>query len=345
MIYKVLFTLAFTILIRPGFSQTSLKDWGLKYNKHIGAAVNNLFITLPKDSLYTQILVKEFNAVVPENQFKFRHIHPQPGVFNFSITDSFVDAALKNDLYIRGHVFVWHQALPEWIDTGAFTRTELLSILENHIYTIMARYKGKIHEYDVVNEAIKDDGTLRTSKWRDIIGSDYIDSAFVFAHRADSSALLFYNDYNAEIENIKSDAIFTMVEEMKKNNIPINGVGFQCHFMLDSVNETLMDKNIKRFARLGLYTPLTEADIAVPSNQIGTPKGLASQANDYAKLMRLCLQNNSCNSLMFWGYTDRYSWIPDFWDDSKGAALIFDENYRPKPAYFSLIETLKQNAR
>jgi GH35 family endo-1,4-beta-xylanase len=208
----------------------------------------------------------------------------------------------------------------------------------------MGRFKGKVTEWDVVNEAIivGNKWGLRASFWREVIGSDYIDSAFVWAHQADPDARLFYNDFRMEEINAKSDTCFSMVKGMLKRNIPIHGVGFQSHILAgtDSGFFTSMDANMQRFAGLGLDISITELDIAIDSPVVISD--YATQAAKYKSFLLVCLKNPNCKTFTTWGFTDAYSWIPnrEYISGSKDDALIFDRQYQPKPAYNALLEVL-----
>ena len=355
-LYKIIFTislLTFTIL---GFAQLtqSLSFYGDKCDSiKIGAAVGSAFYSnVDTGSSYDLTIKKDFNILVAENEMKFDAMEPQKGVFNFSNADKLVAFAQKYRKQVRGHNLCWHSQLPSWINAGltngnangTFTRATLMAILKNHITTVVSRYKGRIQQWDVVNEPFDDStGALRSSIWKQVIGTDYIDSAFVWAHRADPDAKLYLNEYSGELYgSTKSNAMYNYVNGMKTRGVPITGVGFQCHFTVNTINFTTLDQNIKRYASIGLEVIITELDIRIlKTNYTADPaKWLVYQAEDYRKMIRLCLDNPNSKSFVTWGFTDKYSWIPNFTNNLSDYSLIFDTSYSPKPAYTSILNEL-----
>lgn len=306
----------------------------------IGAAVGGAF--WGGDARYRPLLQREFNLLVAENVMKWDQLQPRRGEFAWAKADELVAFARENGAAMRGHVFVWHQQ-SRWIEEGNFGREEMLALLKAHIAAVAGRYRGKVREWDVVNEAIDDGtGTLRASFWRSRIGDDFIDSAFAFAHAADPSAKLYYNDYGSEDMGAKSTKVYNLVKGLKDRGIPIHGVGLQCHFQSDAwPRPGDIDRNLKRLGGLGLEVSLTEVDFRVrlPADSAA----LARQKASYAALLGVCLANSNCKSFLAWGFTDAHSWVPGFFTGF-GAALIFDAQYQPKPAYYGLLEALSNTA-
>lgn len=337
----LLFVIITNAQIQQSLSYYADKCQSLK----IGAAVGSNFYTVyDNGDIYNQTIQNNFNILVAENEMKFDAMEPQKGTFNFVKADKLVAYAQKYGLQVRGHTLCWHSQLPGWLTNGTFTRSSLQAILKNHITTIVTRYKGKVQQWDVVNEPFNDSGgTLRTSIWQQVIGNDYIDSAFVWAHRADPDAELYLNDYSAEMYGTtKSNAMYNHVKLMKDRKIPVTGVGFQCHFTVNAIDFGKLDQNIKRYASAGLDVIITELDIriAVADYNADRAKWLAYQAEDYRKMIRSCLDNPNCKTFVTWGFTDKYSWIPNFTNNVSGYALIFDNSYIPKPAYTSILNEL-----
>jgi endo-1,4-beta-xylanase len=297
---------------------------------------------MPDDDPYKSLLKKEFNTVVAENAMKPVSLAAERGKFEFKNADSLVAFARANGMKVRGHCLVWHQQIPAWMNNDQLSREELFNIMKEYITTVVTHFKGKIFAWDVVNEAIneKEADAYRNTVWKKVLGPAYIDSAFVWAHRADPSALLIYNDYDIEDMGRKSNAVFDLVKGMKARHIPIDGVGLQCHFQLGRINPVEMKANMDRIAGLGLQTQITELDIAVPSDQY-TKENFEKQAEEYGQVMTLFLQDKNCSSLMLWGLTDRFSWIPGFSKNKRGGALIFAEDYGKKPAYHTFLKLLK----
>ncbi|MEM2737246.1 MAG: endo-1,4-beta-xylanase [Thermoproteota archaeon] len=315
----------------------SLRSFAESCGILIGTCVS--YNNLMGDRTYREILAREFNVVTPENELKFGPVHPLPNTYNFRPADEIVKFAERNKMKVRGHCLVWHNQLPSWI-YGDFTREELMDILRNHIYTVVERYKGKIYAWDVVNEAIADDGSLRQTIWLEKIGPEYIELAFKWAHEADPDALLFYNDYGIEEINRKSNAVYELVRGLLKKGVPIHGVGFQTHLSLERPpNLDSVAKNIKRFEELGLIVEITEMDVSI--RKPATSKELDMQAKIYSDILKIYLSSSNPRTFVMWGFVDKYSWI-DYTFPGYGAATIFDNEYNPKPAYNSLLAVLEE---
>lgn len=326
------------LLIVPMGNAQTLRELSEKHGILYGAAVGSAF--WGSDSLYRETLTRECNIIVAENVMKFSLIEPRRNEFNWTRADDLVNFARRNNMKIRGHNLVWH-AQSEWASKLDAGRDEMIAVMRNHIHAVVGRYKGKIYEWDVVNEAIDDgNGFLRDTFWKKNIGDDYIDLAFRFAHEADPGALLFYNDYSGEDMGAKSDKIYQLVSGMLKRGIPLHGVGLQCHFVSGAINAADIDKNIKRLAALGLKVSITELDIRMPLP--ANSAMLEQQGKEYQALMTVFLNNpDCCTSFLTWGITDKSSWIPYFFK-GWGAALPIDENYKAKPAYSGLKNALER---
>jgi endo-1,4-beta-xylanase len=315
-----------------GPETTSLKNDAEKSGVYIGAAV--AASPLLQDDAYAVTLAREFNLVTTENALKFGPVHPDPNRYDFEDSDAIIDFALNNDMAIRGHTLIWHNQQPEWLTGREWQRTGLLAELEDHIDTVVGRYRGKIFAWDVVNESVTGDGSYRETFWYENIGKEYISEAFRMAHKADPNALLFYNDYGAEGMNTKSDAVYNLVKSLLDKDVPIHGVGLQMHIATDNYPDPdSVAKNMKRLTDLGLQVHITEIDVRIPSG--GDSQSLQTQGHIYKEMMEVCLANQNCTAFVLWGFTDMYSWIPNFFE-GYGSALIFDEEYQQKPAYDSL---------
>lgn len=322
----------------------TLRGLASELNFYVGAAVGTYNLT---DAAYGETLSREFNMLTPENEAKWCFLQARRGVFDFSKLDQLVDFAAQHDMIVRGHTLVWHNCLPDWVANGNYTRDEAIGLLRDHIYTVVGRYKGRIPMWDVVNEAIADSARMRDTPWRRFIGDDYVELAFRFAHEADPDALLFYNDYNADGVNRKSDAIYEMVQDFVARGVPIHGVGLQAHVTTGDVKQggriapDSIARNIARFGELGLQVQFTEID----SKYQGETSSfiLENQANDYRNLLDACLSNPACTALVTWGVTDKYSWLrsPQWFDNPTVQPLLFDDDYAPKPAYFAMLDVLR----
>ncbi len=326
----------------PKFVPT-LRSLAKVHGIQIGASVEAE--PLKDEVLYAQTLRREFSILTPDYAMQCEEIHPAPNRYNFSGADAIVAFAEANAMQVRGHVLVAYDQ-PTWlIETEAnLTRNKLIEILRQHILTVAGRYRGRIAAWDVVNEAVDWDGSYRDSIWLRVIGPDYIELAFRWAHEADPEALLFYNDFDGEGLGQKSDAIYNLVQGLQRRGVPIHGVGLQMHIDLKEPPEPEdVTANMNRLAKLGLEVHITEMD--VPVELPVTEEKLVAQARIYQDMLGVCLSAQNCKAFVMWGFTDRYSWItdPEYQEElfpGQGAALIFDESYHPKPAYDALIDTL-----
>lgn len=319
-------------------SEPSLRSLAQKRGIGIGTSVN--LGPFMNDPNYRTVLAREFEILVPENAWKFEFVHPTPDRYEFGQVDILMNFAKENNMEVRGHPLVWHYSLPKWINEGNFSRDELIKILETHVKTLVGRYRGQIPTWDVVNEAINRDGSLRDTIWLRNIGPEYIDMAFQWAHEADPKAKLFYGEYMTEEINQKSDGVYTLVSGMIQRGVPIDGVGFQSHLGLSYLPKLdSLAQNFDRFNQLGLAVQFTELDMKIQDGKGSLEERLAKQAKAYSDLLRVCLQAKKCTALITWGFTDRYTWIADVTGEVE-APLIFDASYRPKPAYDALKEVL-----
>lgn len=279
--------------------------------------------------------------MVTNNAMYFSQIHPERDRYVFGPGDTVVAFAQANNMRLRGHTLIWHNMLPSWVAEGKFTREDLAEILKSHITTIVGRYRGKIAEWDVVNEAIEKDGSLRDTFWRRNLGPDYIDQVFRWAHEADPDAALFYNDYDGEGLGVKSDGIYNLVKGMRERGVPIDGVGLQMHLRLEAPpNPKDVADNIRRLGALGLKVDITEMDVRVKLP--ATAEKLADQARVYSAILNASLSIPGFNALVLWGFTDRHTWITAKFP-GYGAPLLFDEDYQSKPAHETMSKGLDRH--
>jgi endo-1,4-beta-xylanase len=375
----VLTTAAFCIGFGDSVREQSLRDAAQASGMLIGTAVRPAQLS---EAAYASTLAREFNMLEPEDALKWEVVHPEPQSFDFSQGDQIMDFAIRHGMKVRGHTLVWHQQNPKWLTEGKYTSGELAQILEKHIKTMVGHYRGKIFAWDVVNEAFDElqPGTLRSTIWRDqpgigLAGNEtatshesrassaparselaarspkqtysYIERCFRWAHEADPQALLFYNEAEAEVMNLKSDAIYAMVQDFRQRGVPIDGVGFQMHIAnLHSVVASI-SANIKRFTALGVQVHITEMDVALPVDARGNPRpeDLQRQADIYREVAIACLSHRGCTAIQTWGFTDKYSWIGWHSKHTQGAALLFDRNYEAKPAQAALRDALAGGRR
>lgn len=306
----------------------------------IGAAVATN--ALRDDASYRELLAREFNALSSENAMKFEPLSPRRNVYDFTDADRLINFAKDHNMQVHAHVLVWHSQLPKWLTEGKFSRDELIEILKNHIQTVVGHFRGKVAAWDVVNEALTDEGTLRNTIWSQGIGPEYIAMAFRWAHEADPNVSLYYNDYNGEGLGTKSDAIYNLVKTLKVKGVPIQGVGMQMHTGVGWAPppRDVID-NINRLGQLGLDVHISEMDVQIQKATGTESEKLTSQARIYSQIMGACLSTKACKSFTVWGLTDKHSWVPGF-TGQPDAPLLFDGSYRPKPAYYALLEVLKK---
>lgn len=295
---------------------------------------------LQNEAIYRTTLAKEFNWMGGENEFK-AYLWNGPYSYNFGTTDYYKNFRDANNMQMRGHVLVYNAVVPSWMSSGSYTNTQIGDMLKAYVLAMAGRYSGKMNEWDVVNEAVSDGapyGYKSNDFWYQKLG-DYIPQAFQWARQADPNAKLVYNDYGNEGLNAKSNYIYTMVSNMKNQNIPIDGVGWQCHVSSSwRLNDDIWE-NAQRLSALGLQISVTELDVAIPV-PVDAAK-LQSQAKAYADMAFLCMTHPSIKRMFLWGFTDKYSWIPGFTNGASDAALIYDANYAKKPAYYAIESVLK----
>lgn len=331
----------------------SLREAAQRSGILVGTAVRPERLSEPA---YAATLAREFNLLEPEDAMKWETVHPTPETFNFSQADRVVAFAARHNMKVRGHTLVWHQQNPKWLTEGRYTPDQLAQILEKHIKTVVGHYRGKVFAWDVVNEAFDERvvGKFRSTIWYDQPGigrarkgSSYMEDCFRWAHAADPEALLFYNDAEAEAMNPKSDEIYAMVRDFRRRGVPIDGVGLQMHISNLHPNIASISENIGRFTALGVQVHITEMDVALAVDADGNAEAedLQLQADVYRKVAGACLSHSGCTAIQTWGFTDKYSWIGWHSKHRQDAALLFDRNYRPKPAYDALRSTLEQKRR
>lgn len=314
----------------------SLRAEAANIGLRIGTAVNTDL--LGSNSAYTDITANQFSTVTPENVMKWQLVEPTQGTYDWSAADRLVAFAEANHQLVRGHTLVWHSQLPDWLTTAApsMSADQLREILHKHITDEVTHFKGKIWQWDVVNEAFNGDGTLRNSIWLQKLGPGYIADAFRWAHEADPQAKLFYNDYSIEFTGPKSNAVYAFVKDLKAQGVPIDGVGFQTHLDTKYPLPDLQN-NLQRFADLGLDVAETEVDVRTTLPVTATEQ--SAQVAAYDQTLEACIAVRACISYTVWGFGDAYSWVPGVFQ-GEGAANIYDENLQPKPQYYALQQDL-----
>ncbi|ESK87274.1 glycosyl hydrolase family 10 [Moniliophthora roreri MCA 2997] len=317
----------------PVHGNVVLKD--LAKPRFFGAAANTTFLF--NDEKYTEIAEKQFSIFTPENEMKWESIEPQQNVFNFTGADEIVRFAHSVSAKVRGHTFVWGNQLAPWVNDTLSGR-ELDQALKNHIHTILDHYRGKLYSFDIINELISDTPTenavFKSNIWTQKFagGEEVMKKALTYARETDKEIKLYYNDYGIENIGPKSNALIDIIKRFKESGVPLDGIGFQCHFGLGQVPSDLQE-NLQRFADLDLDVAITELDINMrgPANETS----LAQQAEDYHKVASACVAVKRCVSLTIWGVSDDHSWLPN------GHVLPWDGNKQPKPAFYALAGAFK----
>lgn len=324
------YTASLSVVEPSSFARTGerLRVLAAARDFHIGYANLLEIEEQPDFALYKDIAAEEFNMVSTENSMKWGYINPEPGVFRFEAADTLVQFAYDNEMLLHGHPLIWYTILPPWVQQSEVADRE--NIMLQFIDDIVSRYSEDVAIWDVVNEAFEDDGSFRNSVWFEAMGESYIDKAFHRARANDAKGVLLYNDYDIGISGDKSDAMYSLVQRLVSDNVPIDGVGFQMHIDADFHEYDQVAANFQRISDLGLDVYITELDVSVREGQTE-----AQQADVFANVLSLCLQQSACKATQIWGFTDRYSWRKEF------TPLIFDKNYQQKPAYGALQSILE----
>lgn len=315
-----------------------------------------------KDSGAARLVPQQFNAATPENIMKAEVIHPGWDQYNFDLADKLVAYAKKNNIEVTAHTLIWHSQTPAFL-RGIKSADSIKQYFVNHINTVASRYDGKVYSWDVVNEALNEDGTLRNSIFLQKLGDNYIVEAFQLAQKAAPHTKLYYNDYNIEQPKKRAGAI-AIIKKIQAAGVRIDGVGIQGHWHVDNVPMKEIEESLKEFSALGVKVAFTELDLSVLPN----PRGRANSADinqtaeykaqinpytnglpdsmqqklatAYADLFTLFLKyKDAISRVTFWGVNDGQSWLNGF--PVRGRTnypLLFDRQYKPKAAFYKVIE-------
>jgi endo-1,4-beta-xylanase len=342
-------------------SPSTLRALGAQVQLHIGTAAIPSDLS---DPTLSQITADQFSVLTPGNEMKWQVVEPQQGTFNWTGADNLVNFAEGHDELVRGHTLVWHNQLPNWLTqgvaNGTISNSQLHDLLHQHITTEVSRYRGRIWQWDVLNEMMTDSNPSQINPndfWISHLGPGIIAEAFRWAHAADPHALLCYNDYNIAGEdgsNAKFNAAFTTVQNLLAQKVPIDCVGDQGHLDLQfGFNPVLMTQDLRAYASLGLKVAITEADVrtfveTTDTNQTPivsrtdlTPSHTAdpAAADWYTGMLQSCLAVKACISFTVWGFADAESWVPGTFK-GEGDATIYDVNLNPKTQFTALQQTL-----
>ncbi|RMZ67188.1 Endo-14-beta-xylanase 2 [Pyrenophora seminiperda CCB06] len=287
-----------------------------KSMKKAGRSFIGTALTLRNETREGEIIKADFNSFTPENAMKFESLHPSRNNYTFDDADRYAAYAKKNNLQIHCHNLVWHSQLPQWVSNGGFDNKTLISIMEDHIKTVMTRYKSVCTRWDVVNEALNEDGTYRESVWYNTIGEAYLPIAFRFANKYRAKADLFYNDYNLEYNADKTKGAARIVKLIKSYGVRIDGVGYQAHLASEPTptspgaapDQKTLEAALHATADLGVDVVYTELDLRM--NTPSTPAKLQVQADAFERVAKSCIAVKRCIGITVWGISDKYSWIP-----------------------------------
>ncbi|MBX2840228.1 MAG: endo-1,4-beta-xylanase [Flammeovirgaceae bacterium] len=318
----------------------------------VGAAIS--IRNIQRDSLAENILNQQFNSITATNDMKMHSVLNEDGEFNWERVDKLVKFSEANNHRLFGHTLVWHSATPKWVETQTQgDPAKLDAFMKNYIQTIVGKYKGKVTGWDVVNEVMNTNGGgYRETYWYNTMGIDYVAKAFQYAHEADPDVDLFYNDFNIERDTAKLHGALKMIEDLKANNIPITGLGFQMHIRMD-IPDSLIAYALKKGVETGLKIHLSEVDIIF--NKHGDSQGggiqvydtitdemLEQQKEKYRNLVEMyksIVPKEQQYGITLWGFNDRDTWINGFFN-LEDKPCIYDENLETKPAYYGMLEGL-----
>ena len=322
---------ALAVVVPATAAGSTLRAAAEAQGKYFGTEVTGNMVN---NSTITNLAGQQFDMVTPGNEMKWDTTEPSNGSYNFGPGDGVVSFGRAHSMRVRGHNLVWQNQLPSWV--SSLPSNQVQQAMESHITTEAGHYKGQIYAWDVVNEPFNGDGSLVSDVFYRAMGSGYIADALRTAHAADPGAQLYLNDYNIEGENAKSNAMYSLVQSLLAQGVPINGVGFESHFIVGQVPSSLL-ANMQRFAALGVNVAVTELDDRIQLS--ASTASLNQQATDYATVVRDCLQVSRCVGVSQWGVGDADSWIPGTFP-GYGAATMYDQNYQPKPAYSATLSAL-----
>lgn len=294
------------------------------YVKPLGAAVE-LDHAL-EDDAYRKRLITTFTSITPENAMKWEIVEPERGEYDFEEADRLVQFAERTNKRVRGHPLVWDYQLPDWLEDKDWSAPELREVMREHITALMRRYRGRIDEWDVVNEPLGMHGGLKPSVWSRTLGPGYMAYAFQVAHQTDPQAKLFLNELNAERPGPRARTLLAVARRLKESGVPIDGVGFEFHRTgTDAPSRRRIEELGRATARMGLSFAITELDVRDTAER--------RQAQVYGDAATVCADSPNCTGVTVWGVTDRWSWL-----GADAAPLPFDEDGNPKPAFNALVD-------
>ncbi|MBX2966359.1 MAG: endo-1,4-beta-xylanase [Cyclobacteriaceae bacterium] len=368
-INSILTTITLTVLLaacadnkKATTTEPSLKEI-FKDDFDIGTALSADQIE-EKDSIADEVIRRNFNSLTPENIMKSMHIQPEWGTYDFTPADKLVEYSQKHGMSVVGHTLIWHSQLPQFA-RNITSKDSLAEFFTNHINTVASRYDRKIQGWDVVNEALNEDGTMRESIFYKLLGEGYVTEAFRLTQEAAPNTELYYNDYNNEQPSKRAGCI-ELIKKIQDAGVRIDGVGIQGHWHVGRIPLKEIEESILEYSALGLKVMITELDVEVlPRNFQGAdvnqrmtmkddpafnpyvdglPDSVQQQlADDYAALFELFLKHkDKITRVTFWGVNDGQSWLNGWPVPGRtNHPLLFDREFKPKPAFYKVIEAKK----
>ncbi len=317
--------------------EKTIPELAAKHNLEIGTAVGNDFYS-PEG----QERIKDFSSViVAENAMKWANLRPNQRFWNWNDVDKMVEFGQENKITIKFHTLFWHNQNSSFLSSMK-TKEDATAMMDDHIKTILERYKGKIAYYDVVNEMFEEDGSFRKTIWYNLMGEDYIAHALKTARAADPDAKLYLNEYNNEnLGNAKADAMFNLVKKFVDEGVPIDGVGMQLHLATDlPFDKEAIRANVKRYADIGIDVSFSEVDVRMPDRKAKDESEIKKQTEIYTALIDIAKTEPNVKTFIVWGLSDRDTWVPGTFP-GYGNPCIYDNTYTKKPLYQAIKDTLK----
>jgi endo-1,4-beta-xylanase len=296
----------------------------------LGAAVSWERLRVP--GAYQRLFLAHFSGLTPETELKMDALAPFQGVVDFARPDALVRWARARGIRVHGHTLLWHRQEPRWVAEGVWTRAELLGVLRWYVRTVVGHFRGRIPSWDVVNEPMAEDGSLRPTVWQRVIGDDYIAHALRYAREADPDARLMLNEFNVERPGPKADGFARLIAGLRRDGAPLDAVGLQSHLRSTwAPSRAELEDTMRRYAQLGVGVDVTELDVEIGPG----PGELRRQAEIYRRVAGACLALPACSRLTTWGFTDASTWL-----GGEARPLPFDAGGRPKPAWGALLAGL-----
>lgn len=329
-------TLALAFITLTGCGKDTIAKRATKKHLDIGTAfASDVFDPQGQER------IKEFsNVLVAENIMKWANLRPNNKFWNWSDIDKALEFAEANKIAVKWHTLFWHQQNPGFLSSMK-TKEQAEKMMDEHITTIMQRYKGRIKYYDVVNEMFEEDGSFRDTIWLRLMGPEYIEHALTTARAQDPSTKLYLNEYNNECTgNPKADAMYNFVKDLVEKGVPIDGVGMQLHLATDlPFDKEAIRNNVRRYAALGIDVSFSEIDVRMPDSKFNDPAEIQKQSDIYNALLQIAIDEPNVKSYIVWGMYDKTNWVPATFP-AYGNACIYDRDYNKKDVYNRLFETL-----